>query len=166
MKINPTQQYINQSYAANNTNTTANPSADQAKKSEEPLSDSINLSSTTRDLQKISAASAEEPKDRAQKVEDLKQQVESNQYTVNAEQVAEKMIGSIMDDVGWPGGIFFPPAWCIYVFRHEGVLYLQDNNLILKLNYNAPQSLKVRKQWARLLLYSSLIKKEDNYDQY
>lgn len=100
MKINSTQQYINQSYAANNANTTANTLVDQAKQSEGPPSDSINLSSTTRDLQKISVASAEEPKDRAQKVEDLKQQVQSNQYTVNAEQVAEKMIGSIMDEVG------------------------------------------------------------------
>jgi len=97
--INSTQQYINQSYAAGNANATANTSADQAKQSEEPLSDSINLSATTRDLQKISVASADEPKDRAQKVEDLKEQVESKQYTVNAEQIAEKMIGSIMDDM-------------------------------------------------------------------
>ena len=100
MKINFSQQYINQSYAAGNANTTANASVDQAKQSEEPLSDSINLSSTTRDLQKISAASADDPKDRAQKVEALKQQVQSNQYAVNAEQVAEKMIGSIMNDGG------------------------------------------------------------------
>ncbi len=102
MKINSphTQQYINQSYAAGNANTTANASVDQAKQSEEPRSDSINLSSTTRDLQKISAASADEPKDRAQKVEALKQQVQSNQYAVNAEQLAEKMISSIMDDAG------------------------------------------------------------------
>lgn len=100
MKINSTQQYINQSYAANNANTTANTLVDQAKQSEGPPSDSIHLSSTTRDLQRISVASAEEPKDRAQKIEDLKQQVQSNQYIVNAEQVAEKMIGSIMDKVG------------------------------------------------------------------
>lgn len=101
MKINSTQLYINQSYAANNANTnTTNTSVDQGKQSEEPLSDRINLSSTTRDLQKISAASAEEPKDRARMVEDLKQQVQSNQYTVNAEQVAEKMIGSVMNEVG------------------------------------------------------------------
>ena len=100
MKINFSQQYINQSYAAGNANTTAKASVDKAKQSEEPLSDSINLSSTIRDLQKISAASSDEPKDRAQKVEALKQQVQSNQYTVNAEQVAEKMIGSIMDDMG------------------------------------------------------------------
>lgn len=100
MKINSTPQYINQSYAANNANTTAKTSSDQGKQSEETLSDSINLSSTTMDLQKISAASTEEPEDRAQMVENLKQQVQSNQYTVNAEQVAEKMIGSIMNEVG------------------------------------------------------------------
>jgi negative regulator of flagellin synthesis FlgM len=101
MKINSTQQYINQSYAANNANanTTANTSADQGKQTQEPIADSINLSSTTRDLQRIEAASAEEPKERAQMVEDLKQQVQSNQYTVNADQVAEKMIGAIMDEM-------------------------------------------------------------------
>ena len=102
MKINSTQQYIHQSYAANNANTkiTANTSADQGKRSEELLSDRINLSSTTRDLQKISDAAAKAPKDRAGMVEDLKQQVQSNQYTVNAEKIAEKMIGSIMNEVG------------------------------------------------------------------
>jgi negative regulator of flagellin synthesis FlgM len=102
MKItNNTQQYINQSYAANNINTAANTSTDQEKQTDSTLSDSINLSATTRDLQKISAAAADtEPDDRAQKVEELKQQVQANQYTVNAEQVAEKMIGSIMDEVG------------------------------------------------------------------
>ena len=100
--ISSLSHYINQSYAANNanTNTTANTSADQGKQPEETLTDRINLSSTTKDLQKISAASAEEPKDRARMVEELKQQVQSNQYTVNAEQVAEKMIGSIMNNVG------------------------------------------------------------------
>ena len=100
MKINSTQQYINQSYAANNANTTANTSADQGKQSQQTPSDSINLSSTTRDLQKISAAALDESEDRAQMVENLKQQVENNQYTVNAEQIAEKMIGSIMNEVG------------------------------------------------------------------
>lgn len=101
MKINSTQQYINQSYATNNANanTAANTSADQGKQTQERPADSINLSSTTRDLQRIDAASAEEPKERAQMVEDLKQQVQANQYTVNADQVAEKMIGAIMDEM-------------------------------------------------------------------
>ncbi|MDD9303777.1 MAG: flagellar biosynthesis anti-sigma factor FlgM [Desulfobacter sp.] len=62
--------------------------------------DKINLSSTTRELQKISLAAETEPENREKLVEDLKQQVQSNQYAVNAEQVAEKMIGSIMDELG------------------------------------------------------------------
>ncbi len=98
MKISTTQNYINQTYA-NQTN-----SAAQAPKTEKPAdeaaSDSINLSPTTRDLQKISAAMDTEPTDRATLVADLKQQVQANQYTVNAEQVAEKMIGSLMNELG------------------------------------------------------------------
>jgi negative regulator of flagellin synthesis FlgM len=100
MKIsNSTQNYINQSYAA--ANKAAEQAANQEKPAEETVAtDSINLSSTTRDLQKISAAAETEPENREQLVEDLKQQVQANQYTVNAEQVAEKMIGSIMDELG------------------------------------------------------------------
>ena len=105
MKIsNASQNYINQSYtnAANTAKSgTAGKSGGQKKPAEETVArDSINLSSTTRDLQRISAASETEPAGRAQMVQDLKDQVQTNQYTVNAEQVAEKMIGSIMDELG------------------------------------------------------------------
>ncbi|MCG8637126.1 MAG: flagellar biosynthesis anti-sigma factor FlgM [Desulfobacterales bacterium] len=102
MKIsNSTQNYINQSYANQAANQAANKAGNQEKPAEEPVAtDSINLSSTTRDLQKISAAAETEPENREQLVADLKQQVQANQYTVNAEQVAEKMIGSIMDELG------------------------------------------------------------------
>ncbi|WP_320044188.1 flagellar biosynthesis anti-sigma factor FlgM [uncultured Desulfobacter sp.] len=100
MKIDTMQRYINQSYAANNANATANTSADQGKQSEETLSDSINLSATTRDLQKISAAAENESEDRTTMVETLKQQVQAGLYTVNAEQVAEKMMGSIVNELG------------------------------------------------------------------
>jgi len=98
MKIsNSTQNYISQTYA-NQANSAANT---QPSKMESPgdemAGDSINLSQKTRDLQKISAAMDNEPTDRSKLVADLKQQVQANQYTVNAEQVAEKMIGSIMD---------------------------------------------------------------------
>ncbi|HCY87112.1 MAG TPA: flagellar biosynthesis anti-sigma factor FlgM [Desulfobacteraceae bacterium] len=102
MKIsNASQNYINQSYT-NATNTgAAGKSGAQDKPSEEKVAqDSINLSSTTRDLQKISAASETEPAGRTQMVQDLKDQVQAGQYTVNAEQVAEKMIGTIMDELG------------------------------------------------------------------
>jgi negative regulator of flagellin synthesis FlgM len=62
--------------------------------------DSINLSDRTRDLQKISRAMETESADRNRVVADLKQKVETNQYNVNAEAVAEKIIGSFMNQFG------------------------------------------------------------------
>lgn len=101
MKIsNTTSNYINQTYASQTTNQTK-ATGNQEKSSDDVIAtDSINLSSTTRDLQKISAAAETEPAGREKLVQDLKQQVQTNQYTVNAEQIAEKMIGSIMDEMG------------------------------------------------------------------
>ena len=101
MKIsNSTQNYINQTYA-NQTN----PAATPPSKLEKPVaeltiatsSDSLDISPTTRDLQKISAAMDTEPIERTTLVADLKQQVQAGQYTVNAELVAEKMVGSRMN---------------------------------------------------------------------
>lgn len=100
MKIsNSTPNYINQTYASQ-----ANNAARQNLKSQEPVekkaTDSINFSDLTKDLQKISKAMETEPADRKKFVADLKQQVETNQYTINAETVAEKMIGSLMNEIG------------------------------------------------------------------
>ena len=103
MKIySNTQQYINQSYAANNanTNTTANTPADQEMQTQERPADRINLSATTMDLQRIETASTKEPEERAQMIAGIKEQVETGQYTVNAEQIAEKIVGSIFNEVG------------------------------------------------------------------
>ncbi|OQY52900.1 MAG: flagellar biosynthesis anti-sigma factor FlgM [Desulfobacteraceae bacterium 4572_89] len=70
------------------------------KAAEESKTDSINLSQKTIELQKISAAMDTEPADRKKMVSDLKQQVQANQYNVNAEQVAERMMGDIIDSMG------------------------------------------------------------------
>jgi negative regulator of flagellin synthesis FlgM len=100
---NSTSDYINQTYTnqaqTTNTQTKADNSATESKTARSQ-SDSINLSETTKDLQKISQAMDTESSDRTQKVQDLKNQVEAGQYNVNAEQVAEKMIGSVMDAIG------------------------------------------------------------------
>ena len=101
MKIsNSTPNYINQTY----TNQT-NSSAGQKLKSQQPasdegLKDSINLSDRTKDLQRISKAIETEPAGRNQMVAELKQQVENNQYNINAEKVAEKMVGLLFDGNG------------------------------------------------------------------
>ncbi|MBU0970924.1 MAG: flagellar biosynthesis anti-sigma factor FlgM [Proteobacteria bacterium] len=102
MKISSsTTNYINQTYAnQGNTAAKSQTPARTEKAADEISADTLNISTTTRDLQKISAAMDTEPADRTKLVADLRQQVQTNQYTVNAEQVAEKMVGSIMDKLG------------------------------------------------------------------
>ncbi len=97
MKISgSTPNYINQTYA---NQATAAAITKVEKPLEEARGDSLNLSPKTRDLQRISAALDAEPADRTKLVADLKQQVQANQYNVNAEQVAAKMIGSFVDNL-------------------------------------------------------------------
>ena len=103
MKIsNTTSNYINQTYAsqanAANQNLKSQKTAEEAVS--EPRTDSINFSDRTKDLQKISRAMETEPADRKKLVADIKQQVETNQYTVNAEAVAQKMVGFLMNEIG------------------------------------------------------------------
>ena len=103
MKIsNSTPNYINQTYSSQTGSTPAgqNASQPQGPDAEQAPADSINLSGKTRDLQKISRAMETEPAERQKYVADIKQQVENNTYNVNAEQVAEKMVGLFMDDMG------------------------------------------------------------------
>jgi negative regulator of flagellin synthesis FlgM len=99
MKIsNTTPNYINQAYAGQMSNT-----ANQNLKSQKPaneISDSINFSDETKALQQISKAIESEPSDRKQYVADIKKQVETNQYNINAETVAEKIVGSSMNQFG------------------------------------------------------------------
>ena len=96
MKIsNTTPNYINQTYAGQTSNT-----ANQNLKSQKPaneISDSINFSVETKALQQISKAIESEPAERKKYVADIKQKIEANQYNINAETVAEKIIGSFMD---------------------------------------------------------------------
>ncbi len=100
MKIsNSTPNYINQTYTSQ-----ANAAANQNLKSQAPadekLKDSINLSGKTKDLQKITKALETEPVDRQQYVADIKEKVETNQYNINAETVAQKMVGQLFDGNG------------------------------------------------------------------
>ncbi len=104
MKIsNSTSNYISQSYA-NQQNSSATRSQNTSKPGQESTSpvpvDSINLSGRTKDLQKISAAMEIQPADRAQYVSEIRQRIETNNYTINAEAIAGKMAGIIMNEIG------------------------------------------------------------------
>ena len=105
-----TPNYINQTYT-NQANQGLNTPATQQVKTDTTIeesgagktgqdpqrTDSIQLSETTRDLQKIDQAMDNQPTDREKRVQELKEQVQNNQYTVDAQKVAAKMIGSIID---------------------------------------------------------------------
>ncbi|OGR52584.1 MAG: flagellar biosynthesis anti-sigma factor FlgM, partial [Desulfobacula sp. RIFOXYB2_FULL_45_6] len=96
MKIsNTTPNYINQTYTGQ-MNNPANQNLKPQKPADE-ITDSINFSDETKILQKISKAMESEPSDRKKYVADIKQKVETDQYNVSAETVAEKMVGSLMD---------------------------------------------------------------------
>lgn len=66
--------------------------AKTGRQADELQSDTIQLSNTTRDLQKISQAMEAEPADRKNQVSDLKNQVQAGLYNVDAQTVAEKMM--------------------------------------------------------------------------
>jgi len=95
--------YKRQAYAAEpmekRTDNPAGPSTEQPR---EPGQDVVSLSSGSRDLQvaKQAVRSAGEGEElRAQRVEELKLAVSEGRYTVNAEQVAEKRVGSIISAI-------------------------------------------------------------------
>ena len=94
MKINTTTNHINQAY-----NSQTNGVTPQSQKPKVPAdetqkenTDSVNLSGKTKDLQKISKAIETESTARQDLVTDLKQRVENNQYNINAEGIAQKII--------------------------------------------------------------------------
>jgi flagellar biosynthesis anti-sigma factor FlgM len=103
MKINSTPNYINQVYGNQQVNNPVTQDLRQdlkaQKNADETQTDSLNLSNKTKDLQKISKAMETESTDRAKYVADIKQKVETNQYDINAELVAEKMGNFILNEV-------------------------------------------------------------------
>ncbi len=103
MKIsNGTLNYINQTYT-NPANTAAGKNQKSEKTAEEAANgtqaDSINLSGRTKALQKISTAMETDPAGREKYVADIKQKVETNQYNVNAEAVAERFLNSHINEI-------------------------------------------------------------------
>ena len=101
MKIT-TPNYINQTYA-NPANTASNQNLKAQTKADESTNDkldSIDISNRTKDIQKISKAMETDPVDRQKYVADIKQKVETNQYNINAQTIADKIVGSFMNKFG------------------------------------------------------------------
>lgn len=103
MKISQnTPHYIQQPYANPANAAGAKDLKSQKNTGEDsraPQSDSINLSGLTKDLQKVSKAMETEQAGRQKYVADIKQKVETNQYNINAEAVAGKLMNSYIDEI-------------------------------------------------------------------
>jgi negative regulator of flagellin synthesis FlgM len=74
-------------------------SATPAAQNQVPTEDKVDLSSQSKEMKKIADALAATPDVRAEKVEALKKQVESGQYQVNSDSVAEKMLKEFLFDM-------------------------------------------------------------------
>ena len=99
MKISiPNSSIVKQTYG--NQKTAAPRSSDKEKAAGGTQNvDNVNLSSETKDLQKVQQAMENEPAGRAERIAALKEQIEAGKYTVDADKVAEKMTGFFLDKI-------------------------------------------------------------------
>jgi len=99
MEINKTG-YINQLYTNETVQQPKQAEKEQApvQKETEKKDDVVNISSEIKDLQLAKNAAEAPNAEREERVSQLKQAYENGNYTVDAGQVAEKMVGSILND--------------------------------------------------------------------
>lgn len=90
------QAFLNETGDKQAVDGTAGPAAEN--KTDRVQDDKVSLSDESRDLQTATQAVESTPDVRQEKVNELKQAVESGRYQVDATKVAEKMIGSIISE--------------------------------------------------------------------
>lgn len=101
MKVTETNvNYGRQAYVQGTDNTTApdNATAKMAEPKKAP-EDKVSLSASVRDLQVAQDAMALAPDIRTDKVQDVRSAIDSGNYKVDAQQVAEKIIGFSIDQM-------------------------------------------------------------------
>jgi negative regulator of flagellin synthesis FlgM len=64
-----------------------------------PLTERVDLSTKAKDIQQIKQIIDQTPDVRAEKVQEIKHQIETGSYNVNAEKVAEKMVSESLIDI-------------------------------------------------------------------
>ena len=79
--------------------TKANPTAESSTTQAAP-GDSVQLSSSSVDVQKMKSIIQETPSVRMDKVQALKQQIESGEYQVDPYRVADKMLMNLLSESG------------------------------------------------------------------
>ena len=102
MKIsNQNSNLVNQTYGKNQAPVSSSKDIKNAEKIPESTRniDSVSLSSATKDLQRIEQSMGAESPERAERVATLKATVESGNYKVDPEAVAERMAGFFIDKI-------------------------------------------------------------------
>ncbi|MFO7750174.1 MAG: flagellar biosynthesis anti-sigma factor FlgM [Desulfobacteraceae bacterium] len=90
---NTNANLVNKAYSSQQGNKTTREAAKAGKTTEtQQAVDSVTLSSDTKDLQTIQKAMDSPSRERASRVNQLKNQVEQGEYTVNPDRVAGAMI--------------------------------------------------------------------------
>ena len=90
------QTFLNETGDKQAVDSSAGPAAEN--KTDRVQNDKVSLSDASKDLQNAIQAVESTPDIRQEKVNELKQAVESGRYQVDATKVAEKMIGSIISE--------------------------------------------------------------------
>ncbi len=101
MKIsNSNTNLVNQAYSNNATHQNqAAANAKSEKGKEANPSANVDLSNMTKDIQKVTKAMENEPVAMSEKVAALKKEVNENRYNVDADKIAAKMVGSLLDEI-------------------------------------------------------------------
>jgi len=101
MKIsNSTTNLLNQAYSNNNVQQNSGATSAKSEKGKEiSPSANVDLSDRTKNLQKISQAMENEPVAMSEKVAKLKKEINDNQYNIDADKIADKMVGSFLDQI-------------------------------------------------------------------
>jgi negative regulator of flagellin synthesis FlgM len=99
MKIS-NSNLANQAYNSNIVHQNQTAINAKTEKIKEPnLSSNVDLSNRTKDVQKIAQAIEDAPVSMSEKLASLKKQVNTNQYNIDADKIADKMVGSILDEI-------------------------------------------------------------------
>ncbi len=91
MKVDGTNQYKKQTYVKE-TAKTENGKISSKKK--DAAKDTVSLSNDLKDLQLVKKAVDKSPSIRSEKVDELKSQIKSGTYKIDAEKIAGKMLNS------------------------------------------------------------------------
>ena len=104
MKIsNSTTNLVNQAYTNNVAHQNAANANAKSEKGKEIVpntnSANVDLSDRTKDLQKLSRALENEPVAMSEKVSRIKKEISENRYNIDADRIADKMVGSLLDKI-------------------------------------------------------------------